>query len=155
MNEQTDYLQLRCPACGETVLCDHREMVRRLQAIKMLRRQGQPEPELVRELFRSAGEKLACDRCGKAGLIVEQPDPDDLDWGAPRCCQDCGQPIPAERIELFPDARRCAACEARGPQARSGDVPEYCPKCGAVMTLRTKGQSELTRYQWWCESCGR
>jgi hypothetical protein len=160
MTDEDEYLRVRCPRCAWSALYDQRDMVQRLRLAKMLRREGQPDPDLVLELFRSAGERLACDRCGAAGLIVETPDQDEVGWNDDdgcqgRRCEVCGQPIPAERLELFPNAQRCATCQARNEGGEADEVPEYCPKCGAIMTLRTTSGGGLTRYQLRCQSCGR
>ena len=134
-------------------------MMQRLRRAKTLRREGQPDAELVFELFRSAGGKLACDRCLATGLIVELPDQDALDWNEAswdqtRPCEVCGQPIAAERIELFPDALRCTKCQASQERGQTDEVLEYCPKCGSIMTLRTSERGGITRYQLRCQSCG-
>lgn len=160
MTDDYEYMQVRCPQCTWTALCDQRDMVQRLQKTGMLRREGKPDGQLVLELFRSACEKLACDDCGTTGLVVEVPDQDALNWDEAnwdqtRPCDVCGQPIPTERIELFPDAQRCAKCQASNERGESDEVPEYCPKCGAIMTLRTSGRGGITRYQLRCDSCRR
>ena len=38
-------------------------------------------------------------------------------------CSDCGMPIPAARLEAYPTARRCVACQeaAESHQRRAGD----------------------------------
>lgn len=170
MSEHNEYLQVRCPVCSWSALCDLRDMMQRLRQARMLRREGQPDAELVLELFRAAGEKLACDGCSATGLFVELPDQEALDWsdadwndadwndadgGPTRRCEVCGQTIPAERIELFPDALRCAKCQASQEKGQTDEEPEYCPKCGSVMTLRASARDGITRYQLRCESCGR
>src|SRR5262249_38658215 len=61
--------------------------------------------------------------------VAEGEDPDDAEWNADfpavRGCESCGQPIPPERLEVFPDAELCVACQprvdAQGAQQTDGD----------------------------------
>jgi DnaK suppressor protein len=41
-----------------------------------------------------------------------------LDAGAYGICESCAQPIPAERLELFPSATTCVACKQRSERRR-------------------------------------
>jgi DnaK suppressor protein len=41
-----------------------------------------------------------------------------LDAGAYGICESCAQPIPAERLELFPSATTCVTCKQRSERRR-------------------------------------
>ena len=103
--------RLRCPACGWQRPCGVEEMLRRLRTLGMLRREAQPHPTLILELLQSQSSSLTCDECQEVGLLLEDADDDFDDSGAGRLCEMCGRPLAAERLQLYPDARRCAACE--------------------------------------------
>ena len=81
----------------------------RLRALGSLRREKEPSPELVFELFRSAADRLPCSKCGSVGMVIGpcEDEWDDESWGMQRGCNSCGKPIPAERLELFPNTRLC------------------------------------------------
>jgi hypothetical protein len=155
MEYESDYLQVRCPQCAWSAMCDHRDRVERLQRIGMLRRQADPDRDLVGELFRAAGEKLACDRCSAQGLVIRPVASEEADWPEARLCASCGQPIGAARLGLYPDARHCAMCQANQERGQTQQTPEYCPRCGSVMVTRTTERGGLTRYVLHCPQCGR
>src|SRR5262245_25052038 len=94
--------ELRCPECGHRERCGGGAMIEWLRRARMVRPGAGPEPELVGELFRAAGPKLACPSCGRQGLIVEPlAAEDDEGWGMARACEECGKPIPRERLEAL------------------------------------------------------
>jgi predicted RNA-binding Zn-ribbon protein involved in translation (DUF1610 family) len=130
-------------------------MLRWLQSAGMMRRAKEPEAPLIEELFAQSGDRFACPQCGRMGLLVEDADDDWSDdaWGEARKCARCGKPIPAERLEIFPNATHCAACQQTADSAEA-DTPEYCPRCGAIMTLRAARIGGVQRYQMVCPSCG-
>jgi predicted RNA-binding Zn-ribbon protein involved in translation (DUF1610 family) len=84
-------------------------------------------------------------------LVAEAPE-QDVAWPeAPRCTM-CGRPIPPERLEVFPDATTCVACQRADEQGRAPAAIEYCPKCGAPLIVRqTRGQG-ITRYTRACSN---
>jgi predicted RNA-binding Zn-ribbon protein involved in translation (DUF1610 family) len=132
-------------------------MIQWLRAIGMVRRDTAPELDLLGELFRTAAVRFTCPKCETVGLSAEPADADpeaadDEAWGMARKCDECGQPIPRERLEVFPGARLCTACQGRSDRGEtSGDV-EYCPKCGSVMMLR-QAHRGVTRYVLSCPKC--
>jgi ribosomal protein S27AE len=131
-------------------------MLRRLRSIGMLRREKEPSAALVSELFASAGERLTCSQCGATGLRivpVEDIGWDDA-WDADRPCSECGRPIGAERVRLLPNVALCIACQRVQESGRAVGEPTYCPKCGAVMTLRLRSGG-VTRYELTCPACRR
>jgi predicted RNA-binding Zn-ribbon protein involved in translation (DUF1610 family) len=53
---------------------------------------------------------------------------------------------------VFPNADLCVACQAKSDRGEASDAPEYCPRCGNLMTLRQVRRG-LTRYVMACPSC--
>ena len=133
-------------------------MLARLRAAGMLRREKEPSAELVAELLSTATGRFICSECGGLGLTVAplEDEFDDEPWGqTERQCTSCAQVIPAERVELFPDVTLCVKCQRIDEAGGPADTPDYCPKCGAVMTTRLHSGSGITRYQITCPQCGR
>jgi len=130
-------------------------MVVQLRALGSLRREKEPSPELILELFRSAADRLRCSECGHTGVVIApcENECDDDAWGMPRGCTSCGKPIPAERIELFPDIRLCVDCQRREESGAVDEQREFCPKCGAVMTLVSRRTGGISRYEMKCPEC--
>ncbi len=150
------YLELRCPQCSHVTQCGPEQLLLRLQQIGMLRRVKDPEWQLLCELAPSAAERLACPQCEHIGLLAgEDRADDDDDWGIGRSCAACGKPIPPERVELYPDAKLCATCQQSQDAGAVHDDPEYCPKCGALMTVRQTRGAGITRYVSVCSECRR
>jgi hypothetical protein len=152
MADGVDYFELQCPACGNTEVCGFPQMLEYLRQIGMFRRQSEPQADLLPPLFQEKAGQFRCRRCANVGLQVGcfQEDP----WEDDRRCAVCRQSIPPARLELFPDASRCAACQAA---EESGPEPstEFCSKCGNILRLRPSRGSGVTRYVLWCAQCGR
>ncbi len=151
-------IELACPKCGWTTVCGPGAMLQWLRAVKMARRDTEPDPELIAELFRSAAGRFECPDCQAKGLIVrasqvEAEEQDDEAWGMARICQSCRRPIPRERLEVFPDTRLCVACQSKDDRKEQGGEVEYCPRCGSVMSLRQTSGAGLTRYKMTCPTC--
>lgn len=148
------YLELRCPQCASVAQCGPEQLLKRLQQIGMLRRVKDPEWQLLCELAPSAAARFTCPQCEHVGLLAgaAQSDDDD-DWGLGRSCTSCSKPIPPERVELFPDAKLCAACQQSHDTGGAREEPEYCPKCGALMTVRQSRGGGITRYVMACSEC--
>lgn len=148
--------ELSCPACEHTVVCGPAEMIDQLRRVGMVRRDVQPEADLLAELFRSSASKFACPQCGAVGLIVQTIDEgDDEAWGMARKCDVCGRPIDRERLEALPDARLCATCQASDERGEATGPADYCPKCGNVMVVRPTRTRGVTRYELSCPTCRR
>lgn len=153
---------LCCRKCGWRTVCGEDELARRLRTLGLLRRSPHPPSELVNELLRVNVHRLACDTCHNVGLaIVEADDGDpldipsfydtgDADWQQARLCQFCRRPIDPDRLEIFPDAKRCAKCQNVADQGAEADVPEFCPKCGALLEMRVSRGGGITRYKQFC-----
>jgi predicted RNA-binding Zn-ribbon protein involved in translation (DUF1610 family) len=128
-------------------------MVDWLRRVKMARHGVAPEPELLGELFRAAAARFVCPKCASVGLSVGAADAgDDEAWGMARKCEACGQPIARERLQFLPDARLCMECQRKADAGEPLSPPEYCPRCGSVMTLR-QSRRGLTRYVMACSKC--
>ena len=155
MRTSPRFLQLQCPHCSARTVCGPEDMLARLRQAGMLRREKEPNVELVRELFLATAPRWPCSQCGHLGLSVAPAEEEFADdaWGAPRLCDACGQPIPAERLELFPGAILCVTCQQAAEQGRDHGPTEYCPRCGSVMVLRACSRG-ITQYVLICPDCG-
>jgi DNA-directed RNA polymerase subunit M/transcription elongation factor TFIIS len=129
-------------------------MLQWLRTAGMVRRDAAPDVELLPELLKSAALKLKCPKCLANGLTAteQQDENHDEEWGMARKCAVCQQPIPPERLEVFPGAELCVACQGKSDRGEGSDAPEYCPRCGNLMTLRQVRRG-LTRYVMACPSC--
>src|SRR5262245_53898826 len=123
---------LECLKCGWRTAGGQAEIERRLRTLGLLRRAPHPPEEMVRELLVANLSRLKCDACGLAGLVLGQDAAADTrdDWQQAVLCQICNQPIPPERLEIFPDATRCVACQDASDRGVEQPEPEFCPKCG-------------------------
>ena len=132
-------------------------MLDRLRSLGMLRREKEPDGELIAELFRSTAARLRCEACGQAGLRVSpaEDDPDEEAWGGGRRCETCGQPIPAERVRLLPTVTRCVTCQQLSERGVAQQPVDYCPRCGAVRHLRLRSGDGLAGYRPYCPDCRR
>ncbi len=111
----------------------------------MLRRNEHPAEAEMQELLPAAAPKLACPECGSVGLSTSAVFDDDADWPAARRCQSCGQLIPAERLEVFPDAELCVQCQGRVDDRVPQVTDEFCDGCGWPMVLRASRGRGITR----------
>lgn len=127
-----------------------------LRQARRVRRDAEPELELIGELFRIAAPHFVCPECQSTGLQVRPaPQENDEDWGMARSCEGCGKPIPRERLEIFPNTRLCVACQSSDDRGVPGGVPEYCPRCGNVMAMKQTRTAGVTRYVMACPQCRR
>ena len=143
---------LTCPQCGWQTTCGEADIARRLRTLGLLKRTAHPPEEMVRELLKSNVGKLRCDQCQQAGLISGDPAEvdDEGDWQQAVVCEVCRQPIPPERVEIFPHARRCVECQDVADRGEEPDEPEFCEKCGALVELRVSRGGGITRYKRFC-----
>jgi len=144
---------LRCPACSRVDSCDAAQMTARLRGVGRLKRTAKPDEELLAELFSAAAGGFRCLGCSHVGLVAAPALVENVDWGGTRLCETCGKPIPAERVELFPNTRVCVACQRASESGQDTSTPEYCPKCGSIMTLRQSQKGGITRYVLTCPAC--
>ncbi|MEO8495207.1 MAG: TraR/DksA C4-type zinc finger protein [Planctomycetota bacterium] len=152
MNRDECRVEVTCPSCSMVERCGYAQMLTRLQSAGVMRRSKDPEPDLVRELFKSTACRFSCSTCEHVGMTVrEAQDDDGADWGGAVACKGCRQPIPRERLEIFPGTKLCAACQKKDDSG-ANDEPEYCPRCGNIMTVRLKNGT--SRYVMSCPTCG-
>ncbi len=149
-----EWIQLACQECEWSTLCGPTQMLNWLRTAGMVRRDAAPEAEHLPELLRAATTRLTCPKCQAIGLTATaaEDETNDEEWGMARKCAACDQPIPPERLEIFPRAELCVACQAKSDRGESSGPAEYCPRCGAVMTLRQVRRG-MTRYVMACPSC--
>lgn len=148
--------RIYCITCRSGQICGSFELADLLRAQGMLRRESEPDETVLEQLLQAALPTIPCPECGAGGLAIDESFQDDGDawdeWEAGgRQCAQCGAAIPEERLSLYPDAERCAACESSGG---SKEDVEYCPRCGSIMTIRTSSQG-VTRYRLFCPECKR
>ncbi|MDZ4657476.1 MAG: TraR/DksA C4-type zinc finger protein [Bythopirellula sp.] len=154
---------LACGKCGWRTTCGEDEIARRLRTLGLLRRSPHPPAELVSELLRVNAHRLTCDTCHNPGLAIVGADGGDPhspailagsedvgDWQQAVLCQICREPIPPERVEIFPDAKRCAKCQDLADRGAEPVAPEFCPKCGALLEMRVSRGGGITRYKQFC-----
>lgn len=145
--------RLRCPDCNWTQRCGPTEAIEYLMRSGMLRRNSDPTLEELSELLTAALPRLACPDCGRAGLLEEAADTtgDDGDWPEAKLCEECDAPIHPERLEIFPDARLCTACQRRDETGASNLAEDvYCPRCGSPMLVKPATGRGIARYVWVC-----
>ncbi len=147
---------LTCSHCGHETYYGVAQMLTALQRLGMLRRQREPDVDLIDELFRSSAARLPCGECGQLGSRFESATDDDDAWSETRACDNCGQPIDSARLEALPDTRRCTACQR---SLDSGATPaagadQFCPRCGDLLATRQSGSAGITRYIQHCSACG-
>jgi len=143
---------LRCDSCNWQTTCGEEEIARRLRALGLLRRTAHPPEDLVRELLATNAQRLVCDQCNTAGLAFSEPEQsdDEGDWQQAVVCEVCRQPIPPERVEIFPDACRCVGCQDVADRGAEPEELEFCEKCGSLVELRVSRGGGITRYKRFC-----
>jgi RNA polymerase-binding transcription factor DksA len=151
-------LSLRCLHCGRREEFSSPQLLARLRELGSLRRGDEPSTDLLLELAQAAiadGRWGSCPTCGEAGLGAAPPEAEeDVDWGDARHCAECGAVIPAERIEIFPNSKTCAACQQKMESGAGSKDHEYCPRCGAVMQVKASRTPGAT-YRLYCPDCGK
>ena len=157
MNTPGRRMRLVCPQCAAGAVCGPQEMLLRLRSLGMLRREKEPDWDLVVELFRSAAGRLPCAECGQVGLRISpaEDDGDDEGWGGGRRCESCGQTIPEERVRMLPNVTLCVSCQQLRERGIAAQPVDYCPKCGAVRHLRLRSGDGLAGYRVYCPECRR
>lgn len=149
--------RLICPHCAAGSVCGPQEMLEHLRSLGMLRREKEPELDLIAELFQSAAGRMTCDKCGRIGLRISPAEDDfgDEVWGGGRRCESCGQTVPEERVRLLPHVTLCVACQQARESGIASQPFDYCPKCGAVRHMRLRPGDGLARYVPYCPECRR
>ena len=144
--------ELKCRRCGWQSVCGRDEAIARLRLLGLLRRDPDPDENVIAALLVEAAPRLPCPLCKEKSLIATPAEaaPED-DWLAAVLCDICRQPIPPERLEALPGVKRCASCQQK---AESGELresePDYCPQCGALVEIRMSRGTGITRYKRFC-----
>jgi Zn finger protein HypA/HybF involved in hydrogenase expression len=147
--------ELACHGCGWRTVCGRADAIGRLRLVGQLRREREPEDELVAALLVESAPQMTCPVCKEKRLQATPTDADadaaDGDWQAATLCEVCREPIPPERLEALPGALRCVACQEKSESADATDESrEYCPHCGSLVELRVSGGGGITRYRRFC-----
>jgi hypothetical protein len=150
MREETWHIEIRCASCRFATMFDAAAIAVWLQEAGRLHRHSEATLDELRELALALAPQIACGSCGELRLTAALVEDDPNDWPTARRCEDCGQLIPPERLEIFPDTRVCTQCQSRDEQGSSPDAPEYCPHCGSPLVLRLSRGAGIRRYVMEC-----
>ena len=149
---RTEFLRrAHCSECDWYAVWGPSEVANELLQLGHLRRDAQPEPEIVQQLLLSVLPAIICPDCHATGISLTSLDDIDEAWGDARKCEICQAIIPPERVEIFPQVTRCVKCQDKPAPASSED--DYCPRCGSLVRIRAV-QAGVTRYIISCASCG-
>ncbi|TWU28158.1 TraR/DksA C4-type zinc finger protein [Bythopirellula polymerisocia] len=148
---------LLCSQCGWRTVCGHEELASRLRKLGLFRRASNPPADLVDEVLQVNAQRLTCDSCHATGLLIVEADDASLsnrseqdDWQQAILCEICHKPVPPERLDIFPTARRCVACQDAADRGAEPLAVEYCTKCGALLEMRVSSAGGITRYKQFC-----
>jgi RNA polymerase-binding transcription factor DksA len=144
--------ELTCRNCGWRTVCGRDDAIARLRLIGRLRREREPEDELIATLFVDAAPRMTCPLCKEKTLFAQATNLDQAeDWQTAVLCKVCREPIPAERLEAIPATKRCASCAAKAESHDLDEVdPDFCPNCGALIEIRVSRGGSITRYKRVC-----
>lgn len=147
-------LELNCRHCGWRTVSNRSDAIGRLRVVGYLRRDTDPDDEVVATLLIESAPQMTCPGCKSRGLAAcpaSGDDDADGDWQAAILCELCRQPIPPERLEAIPGVRRCVACQGKSESGQLvDDEPDYCEHCGALVELRVSRGVGITRYRRFC-----
>lgn len=132
--------EVRC-RCGRCDLYPPEKIVDYLRKRGKIRVGKTPDPDVMQEVFRTTVEQGPCPGCGGASLRASLSAEAEGEWQQVRVCAGCGKPIPPERLEASPGAVLCVRCQSREEQGLSAETPEFCPRCGAPLTVRVSRSS--------------
>jgi hypothetical protein len=95
---------------------------------------------------------MTCPICKEKSLsATPRAVEDDEDWQSAVLCEVCRKPIPFERLDAIPAAKRCAQCQERTESGGADESePDFCPKCGAPVEIRVSRGTGITRYKRVC-----
>jgi len=144
--------EIHCSNCGWRTISGVDDAVARLRLIGLLRRDCEPDEDVVAALLVEAAPRMTCPLCKEKRLIAK-PTTDVVDaddWQAATLCDVCRQPIDPERLEAIPGTKRCAGCQGKAETGQLTDEPDYCPNCGAIVETRVSRGAGITRYKRVC-----
>jgi hypothetical protein len=146
--------ELTCQNCGWRTVCGTADAAARLRLIGLLRRERDPEEDMLSALLVESAPRMTCPICKEKQLIAKRSDTvadDDAEWQAAVLCEICREPIAPERLEAISSAKRCAACQGKAEAGRlTDDETDYCPQCGAIVEVRVSRGGGITRYKRFC-----
>jgi Zn finger protein HypA/HybF involved in hydrogenase expression len=147
--------ELTCRNCQWRTVCGRDDAIARLKIVGLLRRDPDPDEDLIRALFADAAPRLTCPLCKQQRLHAVERDPldateDEEGWQSAVLCEICRKLIPSERVEALPGVKRCIACQGQSEAGISHEEPEFCPHCGSLVELRTTRGPGITRYRRFC-----
>lgn len=156
MDASRAVIRWNCQHCDWEERTGTSGLASKLRLAGLLKREDERDLAVLLELAAGARARIACPECGSLGLSAKALDEED-EWGTPvKKCAACAATIPPERVELFPAAELCAACQKRIDAGGSPDAhDDFCPHCGTRMVVRQKRSSGLTRYEQVCPACKR
>lgn len=143
--------EINCRNCKWRTVCGRDDAIARLRIIGLLRRDREPDDDVVAELLVESAPRMTCPLC-KERRLAASPSVDDAidDWQAAVLCEVCREPIDPERLEAIPGTKRCAGCQGKAETGQLADEPDYCPNCGALVEVRVSRGSGITRYKRVC-----
>ncbi|HEX4414713.1 MAG TPA: TraR/DksA C4-type zinc finger protein [Lacipirellulaceae bacterium] len=140
--------------CGWRTVCGPADAIARLRLIGLLRRDKEPDEDVVAALLTEAAPRMTCSLCKEKRLVARPSDDtgdfSDDDWQAAVLCEVCREPIDPERLEVLPGTKRCAGCQSKSEAGQLADEPDYCPNCGSLVELRVSRGGGITRYRRVC-----
>jgi rubrerythrin len=145
--------ELTCRCCGWRTVCGVDDAIARLRLFGLLRRDREPDDDLVAALFVESAPRMTCPICKEKRLAASPSDISGADdqWQAVVLCEVCRTPIPLERLDAVPDTKRCAKCQGLAELDKLPDAePDFCPHCGALVEVRVSRGSGITRYKRVC-----
>jgi hypothetical protein len=146
--------ELTCRNCGWRTVCGRDDAVARLRIVGQLRREREPQEDLVATLFVEAALTMTCPICKEKSLFARPSqglDEEPGDWQSAVLCEICREPIALERLEAIPKTKRCAICTTKAESGQLTEIePDYCPNCGALVEVRVSRGSGITRYKRVC-----
>jgi hypothetical protein len=144
--------EITCTNCGWRTVSGRDDAIARLRIIGMLRRETDPEEDVVGALLVEAAPRMTCPLCKEKKLTAQPAADEDIDddWQAAVLCEVCREPIDPERLEALPGTKRCTACQGKAETGQLADEPDYCPNCGALIEVRVSRGSGITRYKRVC-----
>jgi Prokaryotic dksA/traR C4-type zinc finger len=148
-------IELVCANCHWRTVCGRSEAISRLRGIGLLRREPDPDDELLSVLMFDSVRRLTCPDCRERRLSARRLESDvsadDDPWQEAVLCETCRQPIAPERLEALPGVTQCMACQQK---SEAGELPaesvEYCPNCGAPLAVRVSRGAGIARYKRFC-----
>ena len=112
--------ELICGNCGWRTVCGREDAIGRLRLIGLLRRDPDPDEDLLRELFFESAPRMTCPLCKEQRLRAADheatSDEEDFDWQAAVLCEICREAIDPERVEALPGGTASvgvACCEPK------------------------------------------